>query len=153
MEKVYEEFETYIIPESWKDKAESIEDFACFHESTTKDKEAIEKWWESWAEQIFWFKKWDKVLDDSSAPFYRWFVGGETNLAYLCTDWQIEKGKKNKVAIIWEGEPCDERGEPKEVRKLTYYDLFRESNRIAYALKNKLGVKSCPTPSAILGWL
>ncbi|MCL0057800.1 acetate--CoA ligase [Dehalococcoidales bacterium] len=141
MEKVYKEFETYIIPESWKDKAESIEDFACFHESTTKDKEAIEKWWESWAEQIFWFKKWDKVLDDSSAPFYRWFVGGETNLAYLCTDWQIEKGKKNKVAIIWEGESCDERGEPKEVRKLTYYDLFRESNRIAYALKNKLGVK------------
>uniref|UniRef100_A0A7J2THW2 Acetate--CoA ligase n=1 Tax=Archaeoglobus fulgidus TaxID=2234 RepID=A0A7J2THW2_ARCFL len=140
-EAMKKEFETYIIPKGWEDKIETLEDWNRFYESTIKDREAMEKFWESWANQIFWFKKWEKVLDDSNPPFYRWFIGGETNLAYLCTDWQLEKGRKNKVAIIWEGEPVDEKGEPKEVKKLTYYDLWRESNRIAYALKEKLGVK------------
>jgi acetyl-CoA synthetase len=90
----------------------------------------------------FLVQKWDKVLDDSNPPFYRWFVGGETNLAYLDTDWQIEQGRKNKLALIWEGEPWDETLEqPKEVRKFTYYDIYRESNVISYALKEKLKVK------------
>ncbi|MET1124922.1 MAG: acetate--CoA ligase [Archaeoglobaceae archaeon] len=141
MEAMRKEFETYIIPPSWRDKVWNIEEFRKFHEETTKDKESICKWWEKWANELPWFKKWEKVLDDSNPPFYRWFVGAETNLAYLCTDWQIEQGRKNKVAIIWEGEPVDERGEPKDVRKLTYYDLYRESNRIAMMLRDKLGVK------------
>ncbi|MEM1958073.1 MAG: acetate--CoA ligase [Archaeoglobaceae archaeon] len=141
LEMMRREFSTYITPKGWEDKMETLEEWKKFYESTVKDKEAMEKWWESWAEKIPWFKKWTKVLDDSNPPFYRWFVGGETNLAYLCTDWQIQQGRKNKVAIIWEGEPVDDRNEPKEVRKLTYYDLFRESNRIAYALREKLGVK------------
>lgn len=140
-EKIYEEFETYIVPPSWKNKVWDIEDYKKWAENITKDKESIEKWWEKWANELPWFKKWEKVLDDSNPPFYRWFVGAETNLAYLCTDWQIEQGRKNKVALIWEGEPVDEDGEPKEVRKLTYYDLYRESNRIAAALRDKLGVK------------
>ncbi len=140
-EKIYEEFESYIVPPSWKDKVWDIKDYKKWAEDILKDKESIEKWWERWANELFWFKKWERVLDDSNPPFYRWFVGAETNLAYLCTDWQLEKGRKNKVAIIWEGEPVDERGEPKEVRMLTYYDLYRESNRISYALKEKLGVR------------
>ncbi len=139
--EVYREFKEYIIPPSWKDKVWDIEDFKKFHESTVKDKEAIEKWWGEWANKLPWFKKWEKVLDDSNPPFYRWFVGAQTNLSYLCLDWQIEQGRKNKLAIIWEGEPVDEKGNPTEVRKLTYYDLYREVNRVAYALKNKLGVK------------
>ena len=78
----------------------------------------------------------------SQASFYRWFVGGETNLAYLDTDWQIENGRKNKLALIWEGEPWDEGlQQPKEVRKFTFYDVFRESNVISFALQKKLGVK------------
>ncbi|MEM2191272.1 MAG: acetyl-coenzyme A synthetase N-terminal domain-containing protein [Archaeoglobaceae archaeon] len=137
LEMMKREFETYIIPKGWENKIEGPESWREFYASTIKDKESMEKWWENWANQIHWFKKWDKVLDDTNPPFYRWFVGGETNLAYLCTDWQIEKGKKNKVAIIWEGEPVDEKGEPKEVRKLTYYELWRESNRISYALREK----------------
>lgn len=141
MEAMKKEFENRIIPPSWKDRVWEIEDYRKFHEDTIKDKESIEKWWEKWANEIFWFRKWDRALDDSNPPFYRWFVGGETNLAYLCTDWQIEQGRKNKVAIIWEGEPVKENGEPVEVRKLTYYDLYRESNRIAAMLKDKLGVK------------
>ncbi|MEM2337744.1 MAG: acetate--CoA ligase [Candidatus Bathyarchaeia archaeon] len=141
--EVYKEFfEGDIIPPSWKDRVWSKDDFKKFHESTTASKEAIERWWEKWANEIFWFKKWSKVLDDSKPPFYRWFVGGETNLAYLATDWQIQKGRKNKLAIIWEGEPWDsELQQPKEVKKFTYYDLFRISNVISYALKEKLGVK------------
>ncbi|MBC7129796.1 acetate--CoA ligase [Candidatus Bathyarchaeota archaeon] len=142
VESYKEVFEKEIIPPSWKDKVWSKEDFRKFHESTVASKEAMEKWWEKWANELFWFKKWDKILDDSNPPFYRWFVGGETNLAYLATDWQIQQGRKNKVALIWEGEPWDETlKQPKEVKKYTYYDLFRESNIISYALKNKLGVK------------
>jgi len=141
-EKIYDEFEHYIVPPSWKDRVFEIEEFKKFHENTTKDKEAIEKWWEGWAEKLSWFKKWDKVLDDSNPPFYRWFVGAETNLSYLCLDWQIEQGRKNKVALIWEGEPWDEiTRRPKEIKKYTFYDLYRRSNRIAYALKEKLNVK------------
>ncbi|MCX8172226.1 MAG: acetate--CoA ligase [Archaeoglobaceae archaeon] len=141
LEIMRQEFNTYIIPKRWEDKTESLESWNKFYENTIRDKKSVEMWWESWANQIHWFKKWEKVLDDSNPPFYRWFIGGEINLAYLCTDWQIEKGRKNKVAIIWEGEPIDDRGEPKEVRKLTYYELWRESNRIAYALREKLGIK------------
>ncbi|MGQ9479087.1 MAG: acetate--CoA ligase [Thermoproteota archaeon] len=140
--ELYREFEVDIVPPSWKDKVWNKEDFKKWYWETVKSKEAMEAWWEKWANQIFWFKKWSKVLDDSNPPFYRWFVGGETNLAYLCTDWQIEQGRKNKLALIWEGEPWDEvTGQPKEVRKLTYYDLYRESNVISFALKEKLGIK------------
>jgi acetyl-CoA synthetase len=140
--EVYKEFETNIIPPSWKDKVWDKDDFKKWYESTVKDKKAVEEWWEKWANEIFWFKKWNKVLDDSNPPFYRWFVGGETNLAYLATDWQIAQGRKNKLALIWEGEPWDEAlQQPKEVRKFTYYDLHRMSNVISYALREKLNVK------------
>ncbi|MEM4725863.1 MAG: acetyl-coenzyme A synthetase N-terminal domain-containing protein, partial [Nitrososphaerales archaeon] len=100
VEAYKEFFETNIIPPSWKDRSWSKEDFRKFHQSTVESKKALEEWWVKWANELFWFKKWDKVLDDSNPPFYRWFVGGEINLAYLDTDWQIEKGRKNKVALI-----------------------------------------------------
>lgn len=139
---LYREFKEYIIPTSWKDRIWGPEDFKRFHWETVKDKEAIEKWWIKWAEQLPWIRKWEKVLDDSNPPFYRWFVGGETNLAYLCTDWQIEKGRKNKLALIWEGEPVDETtGAPRDTRKFTYYDLHKISSKIALALKKKLNVE------------
>lgn len=139
---LYKEFDVHIIPPSWKDKAWSPDDFKTWYATTVRDKKAIEAWWEKWANELFWFKKWNTVLDDSHPPFYRWFVGGETNLAYLATDWQIELGRKDKTALIWEGEPWDEASQkPKEVRKFTYGDLHRESNMISYALREKLKVK------------
>jgi len=141
-ENIYEEFETNLIPPGWRDRVWEKEDFQKFYEATVKDKQAVEKWWEKWANELFWFKKWEQVLDDSNPPFYRWFVGGETNLAYLDTDWQLALGRKNKVALIWEGEPWDETlNQPKEVKKFTYYDLYRESNVFAYALREKLNVQ------------
>ncbi|HVP92301.1 MAG TPA: acetate--CoA ligase [Acidobacteriota bacterium] len=140
--EVYKEFETDIIPKSWEDRVWDKNDFKKWYATTVKDKKAVEEWWGKWANEVFWFKKWNKVLDDSNPPFYRWFIGGETNLAYLDTDWQIQNGRKNKLALIWEGEPWDEtQQQPKEVRKFTYYDMFRESNIISYALKEKLNVK------------
>jgi len=139
---LYKEFDIHIIPPSWKDKAWSPDEFKTWYATTVRDKKAIETWWEKWANELFWFKKWNIVLDDSHPPFYRWFVGGETNLAYLGTDWQIELGRKDKTALIWEGEPWDEASQkPKEVRKFTYGDLHRESNIISYALREKLKVK------------
>jgi len=93
-ERIYEEFGQYIVPSSWKDKVWDIKEYQKFYENTIKDKKAIENWWEKWANKLFWFKKWDRVLDDSNPPFYKWFVGAETNLSYLCLDWQID-GKEN----------------------------------------------------------
>jgi acetyl-CoA synthetase len=139
---LYKEFDVHIIPPSWKDRAWSPDDFKTWYATTVRDKKAIEAWWEKWANELFWFKKWNTVLDDSHPPFYRWFVGGETNLAYLATDWQIELGRKDKTALIWEGEPWDEASQkPKEVKRFTYGDLHRESNIISYALREKLKVK------------
>ncbi|BDZ71336.1 hypothetical protein GCM10025861_18530 [Methanobacterium petrolearium] len=70
----------------------------------------IEKYWSDNAEQFEWFQKWDKVLDDSNKPFYKWFVNGKINLAYNAVDRWIETEKRNQVAIIY----INERGEEKK---------------------------------------
>ncbi len=90
-------------------------------------------YWEEAADELDWYKKWDKVLDDSDAPFYRWFPGARCNIVYNCLDRHIETANKNKLALIWEGEAGDN-------RKYTYYELYREVNRFAGALRN-LGLK------------
>jgi acetyl-CoA synthetase len=93
----------------------------------------FEKYWEEKAEDIEWFQKWDKVLDESNKPFYKWFVNGKTNLTYNAVDRWINTEKRNQVAILY----VNERGEEK---KLSYYELYREVNKMANALRN-LGVK------------
>ena len=89
--------------------------------------------WENEANQLHWFKKWDKVLDDSKKPFYKWFVNGKTNIAYNCLDVHCETYRRNKVALIWEGENGD-------FRSLSYFALRRETCRFANVLRS-LGVK------------
>ena len=91
------------------------------------------KFWERVAEELYWFKRWEKVLDDSKKPFYKWFVGGKINASYNCLDINIKNGKKNKAAIIWESEQGD-------VRVLTYYQLYKEVCKFANVLRD-LGVK------------
>src|SRR3954471_1830150 len=99
-----------------------------------------EQFWGRAAEELHWFKKWDKVLD-WQPPYAKWFVGGQTNIAYNCLDRQIDCGKGDKTAIIWEGEPlAASQDRPAEIRKLTYAQLRDEVNRFANGLK-KLGVK------------
>ncbi|MEO1923997.1 MAG: AMP-binding protein, partial [Nautiliaceae bacterium] len=83
-------------------------------------------------EKISWFRLFDTVLDESEAPFYKWFIGGKLNVSYQCIDRHLEK-RKNKAAIIWEGDNG-------EKRIITYLELYREVNRFANLLKS-LGVK------------
>jgi len=92
---------------------------------------APEEFWAEEARKLHWFRTWDKVLE-WDLPFARWFVGGELNASYLCLDRHVEGGRKNKVALYWEGEPGD-------TRVLSYATLYREVNRCASVLKN-LGV-------------
>jgi acetyl-CoA synthetase len=89
--------------------------------------------WGEMAANLHWFRKWDKVLD-GVMPNTRWFLGGKINASYNCLDRHLETWRKNKAAIIWEGEPGDS-------RVLRYQDLYREVCRFANVLK-KLGVKS-----------
>jgi acetyl-CoA synthetase len=91
------------------------------------------RFWARVAGELHWFKKWTKVLDDRKAPFYRWFVGGKTNISYNCLDRHLDSATRHKAAIVWEGEPGDR-------RVLTYGDLSREVNMFANAMKS-LGIK------------
>ena len=77
-----------------------------------------EGFWEAEASELEWYKKWDRVLDDSNKPFFRWFPGGQTNIVHNCLDRHVLAGRGDKVAIHWEGEPGDR-------RTLTYFDLYR----------------------------
>ena len=96
--------------------------------------EDFEGFWDKLAkEKIDWIEPYKKVLDESNAPFYKWFVGGKLNVTQQCIDRHLEK-KKNKAAIIWEGEPGDK-------RVITYLELYYEVNRFANLLKNRFGIK------------
>jgi len=97
-----------------------------------KANQNLEAFWAEQAESIDWFKKWDRVMK-WEPPWVQWFIGGKLNVSYNCLDRHLKTWRRNKAAIIWEGEPGDE-------RVLTYNDLHREVNKFANVLK-KLGVK------------
>ena len=86
-----------------------------------------EKFWGRVAEELEWFKKWRQVMQ-WKLPFAKWFVGGKTNICYNCLDRHLETPRKNKAALIWEGEPG-------EVRTLTYQQLHHEVCKFANVLK------------------
>jgi acetyl-CoA synthetase len=94
--------------------------------------EQPEKFWARAAEQLHWFKKWDKVLEWNQ-PWAKWFLGGELNLSYNCLDRHVQTGRKNKAALIWESEPG-------EIRTFTYQQLWRAVQKFANVLKD-LGVR------------
>ena len=91
-----------------------------------------EGFWAEIASELHWFKPWDKVLGWNE-PFAQWFVGGQTNISYNCLDRHLTSWRKNKAAIIWEGEPGDQ-------RTLTYQQLHREVCQFANVLKG-LGIE------------
>src|SRR5688500_6499797 len=97
-----------------------------------------EAFWGKQAEQLHWFKRWDKVLD-WQVPNAKWFVGGKTNIAYNSLDAQIEEGRGARTASLWEGEPLGGNGQP-EIRKISFKQLKDDVGRFANGLK-KLGVK------------
>lgn len=90
-----------------------------------------EAYWAHWAAELEWMEPWTQVLD-WQPPHARWFVGGKLNASVNCVDRHVRGPSRNTAAIIWEGEPGDR-------RVLTYWDLYREVNRFANALKG-LGV-------------
>jgi acetyl-CoA synthetase len=104
-----------------------------YEEVYSRAMQDLEAFWAERAEELEWFRKWDRVLDDSNKPFYKWFVGGKINICYNAVDRHMKTWRKNKVALYWEAENG-------ERRVLSYYDLYREVNRFANVLK-ALGVR------------
>ena len=99
-----------------------------------------EGFWGRMADELHWFKKWKQVLD-WKPPYGKWFVGGKTNLSYNCLDLQVERGRGDKAAILWEGEPESGRpGSGGSVHRVTYRQLRDDVCRFANGLKS-LGVK------------
>jgi acetyl-CoA synthetase len=92
-----------------------------------------QRWWTEQAEQLHWFRRWDTVLDDSSPPFYKWFVGGTLNVSYNCLDRHVGAGRGEQVAFHWRGEDGSE-------RDITYGGLLADVQRLGNALK-ELGVE------------
>jgi acetyl-CoA synthetase len=109
----------------------SFEEYQKLYQRSIDDPEGF--WAEAAQRELAWFKPWDKV-HEWEAPFAKWFIGGRINLAYNCVDRHVATWRKNKAAIIWEGEPG-------EVRTITYQQLWIEVQRFANALKS-LGVEA-----------
>ncbi|HET8641346.1 MAG TPA: acetate--CoA ligase, partial [Pseudonocardiaceae bacterium] len=103
---------------------------ADLYDEAAADREAF---WAKQAERLHWSTRWSKVLDWSNAPFAKWFIGGQLNVAYNCVDRHVEAGHGEQVAYHWEGEPGD-------TRTITYADLQREVCKAANALI-ELGVR------------
>ena len=108
----------------------SLEAYEKLYADAARDPEAF---WADQAESLAWFSKWQTVLTWNE-PHARWFDGGTLNASFNCVDRHLENGRLNKTAIIWEGEPG-------ENRVLSYADLHREVCRFANGLKS-LGVRS-----------
>ncbi len=96
-------------------------------------KDNPEGFWSEQAESLHWFRRWDRVLVWNE-PHAQWFVGGKINASFNCLDRHLQNGRKNKAAIVWEGEPGD-------TRVLRYQDLHREVCKFANVLKG-LGIQA-----------
>ena len=107
----------------------SREEYDEIYKRSVQDPEGF---WADIASDLHWFRKWDKVLEWNE-PFAEWFVGGQLNLSYNCLDRHLGTWRKNKAAIIWEGEPGD-------TRTLTYQQLHQEVCKFANVLKS-LGIE------------
>ncbi|NCR05685.1 MAG: acetate--CoA ligase [Microcystis aeruginosa LG13-03] len=111
----------------------TIKSFEEYQQLYAKAKADPQAFWAQLAEkELHWFEKWSEVLD-WQPPFAKWFVNGKINICYNCIDRHLTTWRRNKAAIIWEGEPGDS-------RTITYEQLHREVCQFANALK-ELGVK------------
>lgn len=107
-----------------------VKDYEAIYAEAEAD---VEAFWAKQALQLDWFKPWDQVVDRSNAPFFRWYVGGQMNIAYNALDRHVKTWRKNKLALIFEGEPGDK-------QTYSYQKLWREVNKFANVLKS-MGVK------------
>jgi acetyl-CoA synthetase len=132
IESVMREERVFPPPENFRQSANinSAEDYERLRAEAL---ESPETFWGRMSEELHWFRKWETVLD-WNPPHAKWFVGGKTNVAYNCLDRHLQTWRRNKAAIIWEGEPGDQ-------RTLTYQQLHREVCRFANVLK-RAGVET-----------
>ncbi|MCK9152580.1 AMP-binding protein, partial [Methanobacterium alcaliphilum] len=112
----------------WMDSV-NIRDYDELLDKASKNSEWF---WNEMAEELEWFKPYEKVLD-WKPPHARWFLDGKFNIVHNALDRHVKTWRKNKLAYIWESEMG-------EVRKFTYFELYREVNRLANALKG-MGVE------------
>jgi acetyl-CoA synthetase len=123
------------VPPQVREKSfiKSKEEYEKMYKESIDDPEAF---WAKQAERLDWYKKWDKVMDYSFKDdiYVKFFEGGKLNVSYNCLDRHMKDGKKNKAAIIWEG------NDPAENKTFTYADMYREVNKFANVLK-KNGIK------------
>jgi acetyl-CoA synthetase len=122
------EIRTYEPPEEFVRRA-NVNDASVYDEAE-KDHEGF---WEERARQLHWFKEWDRVLD-WDPPEAQWFVGGKLNVAYNCLDYQVEQGRGDKAALVWESD------EPGGGKSYSYSELTAEVKKFANVLKG-LGVE------------
>ena len=122
-----------------KARIKSLAEYEQMYRRSVDDPESF---WAEAARELHWFKPWEKVLD-WNLPWAKWFVGGKINLSYNCVDRHALGDKRDKVAILWEGEPG-------EVRKLTFGDLHAEVQRFANALKD-LGIQKGDRVAVYMG--
>ncbi|MSR78229.1 MAG: acetate--CoA ligase [Candidatus Omnitrophica bacterium] len=132
LEVLLQENRRFLPPSSFQ-KSANLHDFEIY-EKAANDPETF---WAGWARKLDWMQPWKKVLE-WKPPHAKWFVDGKINASVNCVDRHVfqdagPNAKRNKAAIIWEGEPGD-------TRTLTYFDLYREVNQFANVLR-KLGVK------------
>jgi acetyl-CoA synthetase len=119
------EQETFPPPDEFRERA--IYSDPSIYDEAEADPEGF---WARQAEELHWFRKWDRVLDWSNPPFAKWFEGGELNVAYNCLDRHVEAGLGERVAFHW-------RGEEGEERDITYAALLADVQRFANALKGR----------------
>lgn len=132
IESILHEKRLFQPPAEFSQKAhiKSLEEYQALYDKAKADPQAF--WAELATQELDWFQKWDAVLD-WQPPFAKWFVNGKINISYNCLDRHLTTWRKNKAALIWEGEPGDS-------RTLTYAQLHREVCQMANVIK-QLGVQ------------
>jgi acetyl-CoA synthetase len=128
-------------PEEFSRKAhiKSMEEYEALYKRSIEDPEGF---WAEVAHELHWFKPWTRVLE-WDLPWAKWFVGGKMNLCYNCVDRHALGERRDKTALIWEGEPG-------EIRRLTYAELHAEVQKVASALK-KLGIRKGDRVAVYMG--
>jgi acetyl-CoA synthetase len=132
IESVLKETRSFPPPEGFRAKARlsDPEEYARRHRRSVEDPEGF---WGEVARELPWMKPFERVLDWSGSPVARWFIGGKANASHVCLDQHLSTARRDKLALVWEGEPG-------EVRRLTYAELHALTARYANALKAR-GVK------------
>src|SRR5882762_3260775 len=126
IESLQQEDRVFPPPPAFSEKAH-IKSMAELEKLRTEASADPEGFWARMAEELHWFKKWDTVLK-WQPPHAEWFVGGRINISYNCLDRHLQTWRRNKAALIWEGEPGDQ-------RTLTYQQLHSEVCKFANVLK------------------